>query len=123
MPAKLIPLEKFFAGHDQARVLFEAVSRVIDSIGEADMRVTNSQIAFSRRIGIAWVWMPAMYLRGKIAPLVLSVALPFRDASPRWKQIVLPHPGRYMHHLELRDVSEVDDEVRRWLQIAWLDAG
>ncbi len=123
MPGTPIPLEQFFAGHDQARILFEAVSRIIDSIGEADMRVTKSQIAFRRRIGFAWVWIPGMYMRGKVAPLVLSVALPFRDASPRWKEIVEPRPGRYMHHLELRDVSEVDDEVRRWLQIAWMDAG
>ncbi len=123
MPAKTIPLEQFFAGQDDAHRLFEIVKQTIDSIGEADMRVTKSQVAFLRRRQFAWVWMPGMYLRGKVPPLVLSVALPFVDASPRWKEVVEPHPGRFMHHLELRDVREIDDQVIHWLQIAWLDAG
>jgi hypothetical protein len=37
----------------------------------------------------------------------------------RWKQIVEPAPGRFTHHLELHTASEIDDEVRRWLQEAW----
>ena len=122
MPARQIPFEQFFSGRDEARLLFEAVSQAIDSIGEAERRVTKSQVAFRRRRAFAWVWMPGMYLRGKAAPLVLSVALPYIDTSPRWKQVVEPHPGRCMHHLELRDVSEIDDEVLHWLQIAWLNA-
>ena len=46
-----------------------------------------------------------------------------RDHSPRWKQVVEPAPGRFTHHLELRSVDEVDDEVGGWLREAWEAAG
>jgi len=40
-----------------------------------------------------------------------------RDA-PRWKQVVEPAPGRFMHHLELRTVEDIDERVRGWLREA-----
>jgi hypothetical protein len=49
---------------------------------------------------------------------VLSVALPGRDPSPRWKEIVEPSPGRWMHHLELRSPEDPDGQVLAWLQTA-----
>ena len=71
------------------------------SIGDATVRATKSQVAFRRRRAFAWAWMPGQYLHGQVAPLVLTVALPARDPSPRWKQVVEPAPGRFIHHLEL----------------------
>jgi hypothetical protein len=88
----------------------------------ADVRVTKSQVAFRRTRAFAWAWMPGMYLRGDTAPLVLSVALRRRDASPRWKEIVEPAPGRFMHHLALYSPTEIDGDVLRWLQEAWEQA-
>jgi hypothetical protein len=88
----------------------------------AKLRVTKSQVAFWRRSAFAWAWMPGKYLRRKTAPLVLTVGLRRRDTSPRWKQIVEPHPGRYTHHLELYSVEQIDDEVKSWLQEAWSEA-
>ncbi|MEE9096177.1 DUF5655 domain-containing protein [Pseudarthrobacter phenanthrenivorans] len=32
--------------------------------------------------------------------------------SPRFKQVVHPSPGTWMHHLELTDTSQLDAEVR-----------
>ncbi|MBN1661408.1 MAG: hypothetical protein JXA93_23655 [Anaerolineae bacterium] len=83
------------------------------------MRVSKSQIAFRRRRSFAWVWRPGQYLKGEVAPLVLTLSLPQRDASPRWKEVVEPAPGKFTHHLELYDVVDVDDQVRRWLRYAW----
>jgi hypothetical protein len=45
-----------------------------------------------------------------------------RESSPRWKEIVEPAPGRFMHHLELDSVDDIDDEVPDWLQGAWITA-
>jgi len=112
-------VDEFFAGRDESRRLFEAVRDVIAAIGAADIRVTKSQVAFRRRTGFAFVWVPDMYLGGAGIPLVLTVGLRRRDDSPRWKQIVEPAPGRFTHHLELRSVLEIDDEVRSWLEEAW----
>jgi hypothetical protein len=111
--------DQFFAGKPLPHTLFARISRTIDAIGPASIRVTKSQIAFRRRRGFAWVWLPSQYLHGRTAPLVLSVSLPWRDLSPRWKEVVEPAHGRFMHHLELADPAEIDGEVRLWLQQAW----
>jgi hypothetical protein len=111
--------DEFFASQPLSKQLFETVRREIEALGASSMRVSKSQIAFKRRRGFAWVWMPAQYLKREAAPLVLSVSLPRRDPSARWKQIVEPYPGRFMHHLELYGATEIDDEVRSWLRAAW----
>jgi hypothetical protein len=63
--------------------------------------------------------MPEQYLKWKAAPLVLTVLLPWRDESPRWKQVVEPYPGRFTHHLELYETADIDEEVVGWLREAW----
>lgn len=112
-------LEEFFAGQEEPRELFAALQRAMAEIGPADLRVSKSQVAFRRHRAFAWAWMPGTYLRGKHAPLVLTLALRRRDPSPRWKEVVEPAPGRFTHHLELRSAADVDDEVRAWLREAW----
>ena len=85
--------DEFFADKTLAQELFEVVRREVEAVGEASIRVTRSQITFGRRRSFAWVWMPGQYLRGRVAPLVLTVFLPWRDGSPRWKEVVEPVPG------------------------------
>ena len=116
-------LDEFFVGHVEPRRIFETVRQALAAIGPADVRVTKSQVAFRRRTGFAFVWMPDMYLGKGDVPLILTIGLRRRDDSPRWKQIVEPAPGRFTHHLELRSSADIDDEVRAWLQEAWEDAG
>ena len=115
-------LDEFFAGQEESRQIFEALRTAVGALGPAEVRVTKSQVAFRRRRAFAWAWMPGAYLRGRHAPLVLTVALRRHDSSPRWKQIVEPAPGRFTHHLELRSTADVDDEVCSWLQEAWAAA-
>jgi Domain of unknown function (DUF5655) len=113
------------AGQEEARQIFEAVLGAVEAIGTAPatVRVTKSQVAFRRRRAFAWAWMPGAYLRGKHAPLVLTVGLRRRDPSPRCKEVVEPAPGRFTHHLELRSPAEIDGEVCAWLQEAWAAEG
>ena len=122
MTLPLPTLDEFFADHADSRRLFDALLDVINSIEPADYKVTKSQIAFRRKKQFAWVWMPGKYLRGKTAPLVLSLSFPACDPSPRWKEVVEPAHGRFMHHLELNAVSDIDDEVARWVRSAWEQA-
>jgi Domain of unknown function (DUF5655) len=112
-------VDEFFAADLESRQLFETLREMVVAIGPTQLRVTKSQIAFQRRKAFAWVWQPGQYLRGKHAPLVLTLAFRYRDVSPRWKEIVEPRPGYFTHHLELWSASEIDDEVRSWLQKAW----
>lgn len=115
--------EQFFADKPLPQALFARVAAAVEALGPVTLRATKSQIAFRRRRGFAWVWMPDRYLRRPAAPLVLSVALPRRDGSPRWKEVVEPAPGRFMHHLELHESEQVDAEVGAWLREAWDAAG
>ena len=99
-------------GRPASRTVFDAVRDCVGAIGPFDLRATKSQIALRRRVGFASVWVPGAYVRSDV-PLVLTVSLRRRDASPRWKQVVEPRPGRFTHHLELREVADVDEAVRR----------
>jgi len=119
----VITLDEYFAGYEDSREIFNVLKALIEAIGTAEVRVSKSQVAFRRRIGFAWVWIPGKYLQGKTSPLVLTVSLPARDASPRWKEVVEPAPGRYIHHLELYSVGGLDAEVSEWLRRAWKEAG
>jgi hypothetical protein len=111
-------LDDYFQGRPDSRVIFDALYGLVDSLGPFELRVTRSQVAFRRRRTWAWVWMPQMYLRGRGAPLVLTLSLSSCDPSPRWKEIVEPSPGRFVHHLELHVETDVDDEVCGWLRQA-----
>ncbi len=121
-----VSLDEYFAGRDpHSRELFDAVQTAVESIGPVEVRATKSQIAFRRRLGLAWTWIPGQYLNGHkdLAPLVLTVNLHRHDDSPRWKSVVEPKPGRFTHHLELRSADEIDDQVLGWLREAWENAG
>lgn len=115
-------LDEFFQDYEQSKIIFEALRSMLDKIGPTQMRVMKSQIAFWRHKAVTRVWIPARYLRGDTAPLVLTLGFDHRDESTRWKEIVEPAPGRFTHHLELRSVDEIDEQVRDWLQQAWRNA-
>ena len=103
--------------HPESSELLDRVRAAIRDLGPATEEMTKSQVSFRAGAPFAWAWAPAQYL-GRGAPLVLTVVLPNRDESPRWKEIVEPSPGRFTHHLELRSVTEVDAEVAGWLAAA-----
>ena len=112
----------FFAGHPDGAAVAAAVVEAVEATGPHTTAAGRSQVAFRRRVAFAWLWRPGQYVRSEV-PAVLSVALPARDGSPRWKEVVQPSPGRWMHHLELTRPEEVDDEVRGWLRTAYDAAG
>jgi hypothetical protein len=114
--------EDFFAGSPDGLALFAAVRDAVAAIGEAEIRVTKSQIAFRRRKGFAYVWRPGQYVRSEI-PAVLSIALPHEVGSDRFKEVVHPSATVWLHHLELTKAAEIDDEVRGWLAEAYANAG
>lgn len=123
LPETASSIEAYFDGKAASRVLFEAVMAQVATLAGTTIRATKSQVAFRRRRGFAWVWRPDDYLHGRHAPLVLTIGLPRRDASPRWKEVVEPRPGRFTHHLELWGPGDVDAQVAAWLAEAWAAAG
>jgi hypothetical protein len=112
-------LDEYFVGYEESRPLFDRLRGMIETLGPVEVVVTKSQVAFRRKQAFAYAWIPGKYLRGRGAPLVLSLPLRRQDISSRWKEIVEPSPGRFMHHLELHSSSDLDDQVLAWLQEAW----
>jgi len=110
--------EDFFAGHPRGLAIFEAVRSIIDRLGPFDVRVSKSQVAFRRRRGFAYLWMPGQYLAKPGAEVVLSIALGRRDSSSRFKEVVHVARAHWMHHLEIHDLDDLDDEVDQWLREA-----
>lgn len=112
-------LDEYFSGFVEARGIFDVFCAKVGAASLVELRVTKSQVAFRRRRGFAWMWIPGKYLRGCVAALVLTLAFQYRHPSPRWKEIVEPLPGRFVHHIELHPVVDIDDELCRWFQEAW----
>lgn len=110
--------EEFFEDSRTGLDIFTAIDGIIAGFDGVETRVSKSQIAFRALRGFAYVWRPNRYLHTDV-PVVLSIALPQRVDSPRFKSIVNPSPGAWIHHLELRRVAEVDDEVASWLRAAY----
>lgn len=114
-----LSVEQFFAEEPLGTQVYDALVRVVDDLGPATVRVTKSQVAFRRRTGFCWVWLPGMYLRRPGAQVVISLALGHEDTSPRWKQVTQVGDRRWMHHLEVRSADDVDGELVTWLAAAY----
>lgn len=110
--------EDFFAGHPLGLAVYDRVSSALARLGPVSVRVSKSQVAFRRRRGFVFLWLPGQYLRNPGADVVLSVALGRRETSPRFKEVAHPAPRQWIHHLEIHDVTDLDDEVLAWLSEA-----
>ena len=115
--------EELLDGHPVAMSVFERVRSEVAALGPFDVRTTTSQIAFRRKRGFAYVWLPGRYLEKPGAEVVLSIALGRQDPSPRFKEVAHPAARHWMHHLELHGPDEIDDEVLGWLREAYERAG
>ena len=114
--------EQVFSGSPRGLDLFQAVERLLAEPAPPTIRATKSQVAFREKRGFAYVWWPGRYVASEV-PAVLSIALPRRIESARFKEIVNPAPGVWMHHLELHTEEELDAEVAGWLHEARAAAG
>lgn len=115
--------EEYVDGHPLAVAVLERMRWLLAELGPVEERASTSQVAFRRRRGFAWLWLPGRYLAHPSAEVVLSVALGRHDASPRFTQVVHPSPAHWMHHLPVHDPADLDDEVAGWLREAFDRAG
>jgi hypothetical protein len=116
--------EDFFDGSVLGLAVYSRIATLFaHERPDVTVRGSKSQVAFSRRRGFAYLWRPTQYLRAPAADVVLAIAHSTEIRSPRFKAVAHPSPHVWMHHLEIRDVTDLDDEVETWLLDAADDAG
>jgi hypothetical protein len=115
--------EEFLADSALGRAVLETVHGIVSSFGDVEIRTTASQITFRRGRGFAYVWLPGRHLARPQAEVVLSIALDRKLTSPRFKEVAHPARRIWQHHLEVTDITDLDDEVRTWLQAAYEASG
>ena len=115
--------EAFFAGRPTGLAAYSRVRAVLEQFGPVEVRVSRSQVAFRRRRGVAYLWLPGQYVRAPASEVVLSIVLGRPERSARLKEIVRPSRRHWIHHLVLRDAAAIDDEVVDWLREAYDRAG
>jgi hypothetical protein len=115
--------EDYFAGHPDALAVFERVRSILEGLGPVEVRTSKSQVAFCRKRGFAYLWLPGNYLKGPSAEVVLSIALGRHDRSARFKEVAHPAKAHWMHHLEVAGPGDLDEEVVGWLREAADRAG
>lgn len=120
--ASVLGPEDLFEGFPDSLAIYQAVHRAVSVLGESSVRVTKSRVAFRRRRGFAFLWRPGEYIASAV-PVVLSIALPHELVSDRVQEVAHPAPSVWMHHIELGEVADLDDEVAAWLAEAYLNAG
>jgi hypothetical protein len=118
MPEQPLTADAFMEGHPLGTAALVWVRHVLSGQVPIRERVGRSQVAFRGRRGYAYLWLPGRYLNHHEDDVVLSLALDHELRSPRVKEVAHPSPGTWMHHVEIRDASALDDELASLLLAA-----
>lgn len=111
----------FCLGRARETGLYRAIEAYVTSFGDVTVKHDRTQTAFVRKVQFAWVSMPRR--KADAGAVMLSIALPEREDAPRILHAAEVAPGRWMHHLLIQEESELDAQVRSWLDAAWATVG
>ena len=110
----------FFRNAPGALPLFEEAAKMIASLGESRVEAAKTQISFGNRYRFAWIWLPIRKMKGRPELyIVLSFGLDHAVRSPRIAEVVQPRTGRFTHHMIIEKTSDLDEELRSWLVMAY----
>ena len=101
--------------------LFEHIEAHLLALENVTVKHDRTQTAFIRRVQFVWVSLPRR--KADAGAVMLSIGMPSRIDSPRILHAAEVAPGRWMHHMIIRDDNELDGEVRSWLEASWALVG
>lgn len=115
----VVPGEQFFADAEGRRIYRTLAMRILALGDDVETHVSKSQVAFhaGSGSGFAYAWRPGMYVATDV-PVVASFVLDRELHTARIKEVAHPSKNRWMHHVELRDATHVDDELIGWIDEA-----
>ena len=107
-------VEKFLAGKDTGAIqLYEKFSDLIQSCGPVLTAPAKTRVGFQVRMIFAAV--NKLSERGLEAHVVLTRRL----NSSRFRRIEMLTPRCFVHHFRIDAITDLDEEVRSWLQEAY----
>lgn len=113
-------VKSFFSGQPERLALFQAMERMIQSIGPAIITVSMTQISFSAKTQFAWIWMPLPTSKKRpLHSLVLSFGCGRRIEDEQIVEAIEPYPGKWTHHVIIAEEADLTESVREWLGEAY----
>lgn len=112
-------LLEFFSGQpEQVLALYLTLEAVLRNILPTfDTRVQKSQITWKNRHIFGCVSIPR---KAADRPgLMVSFGLGRREPDPRIAVSAEPCPGRWTHHVPIRDPEDIDGQLLSWLTEAY----
>lgn len=107
-------IEAFFAGRKTESALYDAlIQRMLYQLPSFEVKVQKTQITFTNPRVFACI-----SLKWKNT-LTVTIGLPFKTESPRIFAASEPYPSRWTHHVKIKNVEEIDEELMNWLQAAY----
>jgi hypothetical protein len=108
-------VDGFFEGRrPEARVLYDALVRMVGEQGSFEQVPTKTRIAFMVRVRFA-----AVNRVRRDGSLVCHVWLKRRLESPRFTKVELLGHSNWVHHFMLESEADVDDELGSWMREAY----
>jgi hypothetical protein len=109
-------VEAFFSKQEKQISLFNAVEKMINSIGTVTMEVKKSVISIGTNTKFAWVWMPQPWSSEHPEDcLVLTFGVGRYIENDKIVEAKEPYPGRWIHHVIIQVEDDLNDDVYQWL--------
>lgn len=105
--------DEFFAGHEHLLPLFDALVAFVQGIGPFEVEVAKTRISFTTRTRFAGV------ARLRRDALVVGFWLKREVRSDRFLRVEHLERRDWVYQLLVRDESDLDDELRSWLEEAY----
>ena len=110
----------FFAGRAEAFMLYESFrKRLMHDVPEARVKVSKTQISFFLSRMFACVSFRPVKRKAERGDVFITVtfSLPYMNGNERCV-CSNPCPGRFTHHVLVRKLCDIDDELMVWINEA-----
>ena len=111
----------FFGLHMEAYPIYEYLEeQILNRIPETKIKVSKTQISFSRKRGFAFVSFNPCRKAAQRPEVWMTVTfgLGYRKESPRIDVAAEPYPGRWTHHVMVGSIDDIDGELLSWISEA-----
>lgn len=113
--------KSFFASQPQAYPLFVAIGNlIVANFKEITVKIQKTQIAFASKRNFAFVWFPPFPIKNRPdVYVVFSFGNDIETKNPRIIEAKEVSPKRWIHHVLISKLEDVDAQMLAWLKISY----